>query len=142
MASSARFMAAAGMGAVIVSVMLHLQAADAAGTVRWQAPGWWPLYLLCSALPLVVLAPWAGRLADTRDSRVLAAATSAGSAAAVAGMGLSMHYLENYISALFALTLVLNACQAVAGPRGRRCCPGSSVRSGHPVPSAPCRRPL
>ena len=73
-------------------------------------------YLLCSALPLVVLAPWAGRLADTRDSRTLATATSAGSAAAVAGMGLSMHYLENYIPALFALTLVLNACQAVAGP--------------------------
>ena len=73
-------------------------------------------YLLCSALPLVVLAPWAGRLADTRDSRTLATAASAGSAAAVAGMGLSMHYLENYIPALFALTLVLNACQAVAGP--------------------------
>jgi MFS family permease len=116
LASTARFMAAAGMGAVIVSVMLHLQAADAAGTVRLAGSWLVALYLLCSALPLVVLAPWAGRLADTRDSRVLATATSAGSAAAVAGMGLSMHYLEHYISALFALTLVLNACQAVAGP--------------------------
>ena len=116
LASSARFLAAAGMGAVVVSVMLHLQAADAAGTVHLAGSWLVALYLLCSALPLVVLAPWAGRLADTRDSRMLATATSAGSAAAVAGMGLSMHYLENYIPALFTLTLVLNACQAVAGP--------------------------
>lgn len=109
-------MAAAGMGAVIVSVMLYLQAADASGTIPLAGSWLVAAYLLCSALPLVVLAPWAGRLADTRDSRTLATATSAGSAAAVAGMGLSMHYLENYIPALFALTLGLNACQAVAGP--------------------------
>lgn len=109
-------MAAAGMGAVAVSVMLHLQAATEAGTVALAGSWLVALYLLCSALPLVVLAPWAGRLADTRDSRTLATTASAGSAAAVAGMGLSMHYLENYIPALFVLTLVLNAFQAVAGP--------------------------
>lgn len=109
-------MAAAGMGAVVVSVMLHLQAATAAGTISLAGSWLVAVYLLCSALPLVVLAPWAGRLADTRDSRTLATAASAGSAAAVAGMGLSMYYLEDHIPALFALTLVLNACQAVAGP--------------------------
>ena len=104
------------MGAVVVSVMLHLQATDAAGTIPLAGSWLVAVYLLCSALPLVVLAPWAGRLADTRDSRTLATATSAGSAAAVAGMGLSMQFLENYIPVLFALTLVLNVCQAVAGP--------------------------
>lgn len=109
-------MAAAGMGAVVVSVMLHLQAATEAGAVPLAGSWLVAFYLLCSALPLVVLAPWAGRLADTRDSRTLATAASAGSAAAVAGMGLGMQYLENYIPTLFALTLVLNACQAVAGP--------------------------
>lgn len=109
-------MAAAGMGAVVVSVMLHLQAATAAGTVSFAGSWLVAVYLLCSALPLVVLAPWAGRLADTRDSRTLATVASAGSAAAVAGMGVSMYYLEDHIPALFALTLVLNACQAVAGP--------------------------
>lgn len=109
-------MAAAGMGAVVVSVMLHLQSTAEAGTVALAGSWLVAFYLLCSALPLVVLAPWAGRLADTRDSRTLATAASGVSAAAVAGMGLSMHYLENYIPAVFMLTLVLNACQAVAGP--------------------------
>ena len=109
-------MAAAGMGAVVVSVMLHLQAVTAAGTVPLAGSWLVAAYLLCSALPLVVLAPWAGRLADTRESRTLATAASAGSAGAVAGMGMSMQHLENYIPALFALTLLLNACQAVAGP--------------------------
>lgn len=84
LASSSRFLATAGMGAVVVSVMLHLQnvaAAGAAAAGPWLVAG----YLLCSALPLVLLAPWAGRLADTRDSRTLATAASAVSAAAVAG---------------------------------------------------------
>lgn len=115
LASSARFMAATGMGAVVVCVLLHLQAATAAGGI--QIPGTWLVaaYLLCSAIPLVVLAPWAGRLADTRDSRTLATAASAVSAAAVAGMGLGFH-LDNHIPVLFALTFVLDACQAVAAP--------------------------
>jgi MFS family permease len=116
LASTSRFTAAAGMGAVVVSVMIHLQAAASTGAAT--IPGSWLVatYLLCSALPLVILAPWAGRLADTRDSRTLATAASAVSAAAVAGMGLSMQYLENYIPALFALTFLLDACQAVAAP--------------------------
>ena len=73
-------------------------------------------YLFCSALPLVLLAPWAGRLADTRDSRTLATASSVVSAAAVAGMGLGMQYLDNYLPALFAMTFLLDTAQAVAGP--------------------------
>jgi MFS family permease len=116
LAGSARFMAATGMGAVLVCVMLLLQAEAARGATT--VPGSWLVaaYLLCSALPLVVLAPWAGRLADTKDSRTLATAASAVSAAAVAGMGLSVQYLENYLPVLFALTIVLDAAQAVAGP--------------------------
>ncbi|AXJ08509.1 MFS transporter [Arthrobacter sp. PM3] len=115
-ASSARFVATAGMGAVVVSVMLHLQNAAAAGETPVAGPWLVAAYLLCSALPLVLLAPWAGRLADTKDSRTLATAASAVSAAAVAGMGLGLHYLENSLPVLFAMTFVLDAAQAVAGP--------------------------
>src|SRR3954447_5616115 len=115
-AGAARFAATAGMGAIVVSVMLHLQ--NAADDGAMPGPGPWLVagYLLCSALPLVLLAPWAGRLADTKDSRMLATASSAVSAAAVAGMGLAMGYLDNHLPVLFALTFLLDAAQAVAGP--------------------------
>ncbi|MET4137275.1 MFS family permease [Pseudarthrobacter sp. PvP090] len=116
LASSARFIATAGMGAVIISVMLHLQNLAAAGQTAIAGPWLVAAYLLCSALPLVLLAPWAGRLADTRDSRTLATASSVVSAAAVAGMGLGMQYLDNYLPVLFAMTLLLDTAQAVAGP--------------------------
>ncbi len=116
LASSSRFLATAGMGAVVVSVMLHLQ--TSADDTPTAAAGPWLVaaYLVCSALPLVLLAPWAGRLADTRDSRALATAASAVSAAAVAGMGLGLQYLDNYLPVLFAMTFLLDAAQAVAGP--------------------------
>jgi len=81
LASSARFIATAGMGAVIISVMLHLQNLAAAGQTAVAGPWLVAAYLLCSALPLVLLAPWAGRLADTRDSRTLATASSVAGAA-------------------------------------------------------------
>lgn len=115
LASSSRFIATAGMGAVVVAIMLHLQSAAAGNTA---IPGPWLVasYLLCSALPLVVFAPWAGRLADTKDSRTLATAASAVSAAAVAGMGLGLQFVDNYIPVLFAMTFVLDTAQAVAGP--------------------------
>ncbi|HSO89622.1 MAG TPA: MFS transporter, partial [Arthrobacter sp.] len=116
LASSARFIATAGMGAVIISVMLHLQNLAAAGQTAIAGPWLVAAYLLCSALPLVLLAPWAGRLADTRDSRTLATASSVVSAAAVAGMGLGMQYLDNYLPVLFAMTFLLDTAQAVAGP--------------------------
>ncbi|SFT49523.1 Predicted arabinose efflux permease, MFS family [Arthrobacter sp. ov118] len=115
-AGTARFVATAGTGAVVVSVMLHLRNAAAAGGTPVAGPWLVAGYLLCSALPLVVLAPWAGRLADTRDSRTLATATSAVSAAAVAVMGLGMEYLDNHLPVLFAMTFLLDAAQAVAGP--------------------------
>jgi MFS family permease len=116
LASSARFIGTAGAGAVVVSVMLHLQNLAAAGATSIAGPWLVAGYLLCSALPLVLLAPWAGRLADTRDSRTLATASSAVSAAAVAGMGLGMQYLDGYLPVLFAMTFLLDAAQAVAGP--------------------------
>ncbi len=116
LAGGARFIATAGMGAVIISVMLHLQNLAAAGQTAVAGPWLVAAYLLCSALPLVLLAPWAGRLADTRDSRTLATASSVVSAAAVAGMGLGMQYLDNYLPALFAMTFLLDTAQAVAGP--------------------------
>lgn len=116
LASGSRFIATAGMGAVIISVMLHLQNLAAAGRTPVAGPWLVAAYLLCSALPLVLLAPWAGRLADTRDSRTLATASSVVSAAAVAGMGLGMQHLDNYLPVLFAMTFLLDTAQAVAGP--------------------------
>lgn len=116
LASSSRFLATAGMGAVVVSVMLHLQNVAAAGTTPAAGPWLVAAYLLCSALPLVLLAPWAGRLADTRDSRTLATASSVLSAVAVAGMGLGLQYVDNHIPVLFAMTFLLDTAQAVAGP--------------------------
>lgn len=115
-ASSSRFLATAGAGAVIISVMLHLQNLAATGQTAVAGPWLVAAYLFCSALPLALLAPWAGRLADTRDSRTLATASAVVSAAAVAGMGLSLQYVENYLPALFAMTFLLDAAQAVAGP--------------------------
>lgn len=116
LASSARFAATAGLGAVVVSVMLHLQNLAAAGRTPVAGPWLVAAYLLCSALPLVLLAPWAGRLADTRDSRALATAASVVSAAAVAGMGLGTQFVDNHVPVLFAMTFLLDAAQAVAGP--------------------------
>jgi MFS family permease len=116
LASGARFAATAGLGAVVVSVMLHLQNLAAAGRTPLAGPWLVAAYLLCSALPLVLLAPWAGRLADTRDSRTLATASSVVSAAAVAGMGLGTHYVDSHVPVLFAMTFLLDAAQAVAGP--------------------------
>lgn len=116
LASSARFIATAGIGAVVISVMLHLQNLAATGQTAIAGPWLVAAYLLCSALPLVLLAPWAGRLADTRDSRTLATASSVVSAAAVAAMGLGMQYLDNYLPVLFAMTFLLDTAQAVAGP--------------------------
>jgi MFS family permease len=116
LASSARFIATAGMGAVLISVMLHLQNLAAAGHTPVAGPWLVAAYLFCSALPLVLLAPWAGRLADTRDSRTLATASSLVSAAAVAAMGLGMQYVDNYLPVLFAMTFLLDTAQAVASP--------------------------
>ena len=116
LASSSRFIATAGMGAVIISVMLHLQNLAAAGQTPVAGPWLVAAYLFCSALPLVLLAPWAGRLADTRDSRTLATVSSLVSAVAVAGMGLGMQYLDNYLPVLFAMTFLLDTALAVAGP--------------------------
>ncbi|MDR7161627.1 MFS transporter [Arthrobacter sp. BE255] len=116
LAGSARFVATAGLGAVVVTVMLHLHDLGASGVAPVAGPWLVAAYLLCSALPLVLLAPWAGRLADTRDSRTLATASSVVSAAAVAGMGLGMAYLDHYLPVLFAMTILLDAAQAVAGP--------------------------
>lgn len=107
-----RFLGAVGYGAVVVSILLHLQ-----GTVEGRAAVWSvTAFLLFATVPTVVLAPWAGRLADTRDSRALAVWTSLASAAAVVAMALSMTLLTNYLPALFLLTLVLEASLAVASP--------------------------
>lgn len=116
LASSSRFLATAGLGAVVVSILLYLQDTAAAGAAPAAGPWLVAAYLLCSALPMVLLAPWAGRLADTRDSRTLAAAASAASAVAVAGIGVGLAHLDRPVPVLFAMTFLLDAAQAVAGP--------------------------
>lgn len=80
-ASAARFLATVGYGAVTITIMLHLQSsASDPSSGAWMVT----CYLLIATLPTVLLAPWAGRLADTRDSRALATGASLLSAVAVA----------------------------------------------------------
>ncbi|WP_269044695.1 MFS transporter [Paenarthrobacter sp. Z7-10] len=112
-ASSSRFLGSVGYGAVVVSILLHIQAS--AGDSRHGA---WAVtfFLLISTLPMVLLAPWAGRLADTHDSKRLATGASVASAAAVAAMAISMRLFSDYLPALFVLTFVLEASLAVASP--------------------------
>lgn len=112
-ASAARFLATVGYGAVTVTIMLHIQS-----TASDSASGAWLVtcYLLLATLPTVLLAPWAGRLADTRDSRTLATLASLLSAMAVALMALSTILLDNYLPALLTLTVVLEAGLAIASP--------------------------
>lgn len=112
LAGSARFIAAVGYGAVVVSIMLHLQSTLAGPAAVWTVAA----YLLLATLPTVLIAPWAGRLVDTRDSRTLAVKSSLLSAAAVAAMALSIVLLTDYMPALFALTVVLEAALAVSTP--------------------------
>ncbi|HEY8296291.1 MAG TPA: MFS transporter, partial [Micrococcaceae bacterium] len=112
-ASAARFTAAVGYGAVVVSILLHIQ--SNLGDSRhgaWSVTG----FLLVATLPMVLLAPWAGRLADTHDSRLLATVASMASALAVAAMAVSMQLFTDYLPALYLLTFVLEAALAVAGP--------------------------
>lgn len=112
-ASAARFTAAVGYGAVVVSILLHIQ--SNLGDSRrgaWAVTG----FLLVSTLPMVLLAPWAGRLADTHDSRRLATGASMVSALAVAAMAVSMELFTDYLPALYLLTVLLEAALAVAGP--------------------------
>jgi len=52
LAGSARFIATAGMGAVIISVMLHLQNLASAGQTAVAGPWLVAAYLVCSALPV------------------------------------------------------------------------------------------
>jgi MFS family permease len=112
-ASSGRFVGTVGYGAVVVSIVLHIQ--TSLGDSRQGA---WPVtgFLLISTLPMVLLAPWAGRVADTRDSRRVATVSSLASALAVAAMAMSMHMFSDYLPALYVLTFVLEAALAVGGP--------------------------
>ncbi|XTR50798.1 MFS transporter [Pseudarthrobacter sp. So.54] len=132
LASGSRFIATAGMGAVIISVMLYLQRVAATGQTSIAGPWLVAAYLFCSALPLVLLAPWAYRLADTRDSRTLAAGSSVLSAAAVAGMGIGLQDSENHLLVLFAMTFLLGAAQAVAGPTWQALLPRIVGEEGTP----------
>lgn len=112
LAASARFAAAVGYGAVVVSILLELQTTIAGPSGVWAVTG----FLLLSTIPMVLVAPWAGRLADTRDSRVLAVTTSLVSAGAAVAMALSLAWLPNFMPALFVLIVVLETAQAVAAP--------------------------
>lgn len=112
LAASARFAAAVGYGAVVVSILLELQTSVKGSAGVWAVTG----FLLLSTIPMVLVAPWAGRLADTRDSRLLAVTTSLVSAGAVVAMALSLTWLPNFMPALIVLIVVLETAQAVAAP--------------------------
>lgn len=112
LAGGARFIAAVGYGAVVVSIMLHLQSTLTGPMAVWTVAA----YLLLATLPTVLIAPWAGRLVDTRDSRTLAITSSLASAAAVVAMAVSIGVLADYVPALFALTVLLETALAVSTP--------------------------
>lgn len=82
--------------------------ADFALTLKLQSDGYGGLavaaLIICATLPLVVLAPWTGRMADRFDSRALMAYSGLLQTAAIAAMTLT-----DDLYALFAL-VILNAC--------------------------------
>jgi MFS family permease len=77
------------------------------GLGPWSITG----LLLCGAVPVVVLAPVAGRLVDSLPFRPLAAATAAWQAACCVALA-----LVTPLWSIYALVLALQAGQVVAGP--------------------------
>jgi len=83
-------------------IRVHDQGGGAAGVAA---------VLAMSAAAVVLLAPWAGTLVDSRDSRRLAVGGSVVAAAAVAGMALG-----GPLWTVLVLVFVLEGAQAVTGP--------------------------
>lgn len=67
--------------------------------------------LVAAALPTVLLAPWAGRLADRVDSRLLVVASALGQAVVCVGLALAAPLWPVYV-----LVMALQCGQAVANP--------------------------
>ncbi len=111
--SAARFVSTIGYTAVVVAIMLEIQR-------NFRDPGFGPWaitgYLALATLPAVLLAPWAGKLADTHDSRLLAGIAAGTSLAAAALMATSTHLLANPLPALFGLTVLLEAATVLGTP--------------------------
>ncbi len=103
-AVAGRGVSAVGDGVTQLALLLHVHDSGA-GTAGIA------LVLGVSALAVVVSAPWAGRLVDTLDSRVLAVAGSAVSAAAVLGLAAG-----GPLWLAMVLVFVVMSAQTVVGP--------------------------
>jgi MFS family permease len=104
LAAAARGLAACGDFLAATALALALQASGAGGMAVSGL-------LLASALPLVLLAPVAGRVADRVDSRLLLVATGLGQAAVCAVLA----YTEQPV-AIIALVALIAAGLAVSSP--------------------------
>lgn len=102
------------LGDRITLVVLLLRVADTGGPLHATA------LLVAFALPLVALAPLAGRIADEHDSRTVLVCAGAVQVAASAGLVLAPGFV-----AIVAAVLVLQAGRPSPCRHGRRCSPGS-----------------
>jgi len=102
--ASARAVSVLGDELALIALLLRVH--DTGGGARGVT-----LLLIAAALPTVLLAPWAGRLADQFDSRVLTVACGVAQAVVCAALAAAPDGLPTY-----ALVAALQAGNAVANP--------------------------
>lgn len=100
----ARALSLLGDEVALIALLLHVY--DVGGGPRAVT-----LLLVAAALPTVLLAPWAGRLADRTDSRAL----MVGSALLQSAVCVALAFASP-LWAIYLLVMLLQAGQAVAGP--------------------------
>ncbi len=106
---ASRFLSQMGVAALIVTVMLSLQA-NGQGTLTVA------LYLLSSTVPIMILAPWAGRIADTHDSRRIMVVGGLICAASALGMTIGAWLAPFPVPYFIVFTITLNIGNALLNP--------------------------
>ncbi len=107
LAALARAVSAAGDEMAIVALLLHLaRTADGRGVAA---------ALMAGAVPLLVLAPWAGLLADRLPTRTALVGTGLVQAAAAAALAGAL-VVGAPLGALLVLVAAISCAQALAGP--------------------------
>lgn len=103
--------------------------------VQHTGAGAWALaaVLAVESLPIVLLARWAGTVADTYDSRMVLVATAAAQFAVCAALAFTAP-----LAGVLALALVVQTGQAIAGPtlRPRVRVPAASAAAVAATPAA------
>ena len=107
LAALARAVCAAGDEMAVVALLLHLARASDGRAVA--------ALMLAAALPLLLLAPWAGLLADRLSTRTALVGTGLLQAVAAAALAGAVA-VDAGLAVLLALVAIVSAAQAVAGP--------------------------